>query len=165
MIIDATFWVAVSFLIFIGVLVYLKVPQKIDNSLNEIIKKIKGDLDNAEKLKDQAKTLLSEYETKVSKSKDEVNNLISKTKNETEKDIIKANEEFHKIIENRKKSAEEKINQMKNQAIKDIKNASVKIAIESVEKLIKNSLDKSKLDKIYSSSIEETKLALKKKSS
>jgi|TARA_B100001778_G_scaffold315036_1_gene300815 F-type H+-transporting ATPase subunit b len=164
MIIDATFWVAVSFLIFIGVLVYLKVPQKIDNSLNEIIKKIKGDLDNAEKLKDQAKTLLSEYETKVSKSKDEVNNLISKTKNETEKDIIKANEEFHKIIENRKKSAEEKINQMKNQAIKDVKNLSVDIAIRSVEKIIKNSIDKKKLDKIYLSSIEETKKILKNKS-
>ena len=164
MIIDATFWVAVSFLIFIGVLVYLKVPQKIDNSLNEIIKKIKGDLDNAEKLKDEAKTLLSEYETKVSKSKDEVNNLISKTKNETEKDIIKANEEFHKIIENRKKSAEEKINQMKNQAIKDVKNLSVDIAIRSVEKIIKNSIDKKKLDKIYLSSIEETKKILKNKS-
>ena len=164
MIIDATFWVAVSFLIFIGVLVYLKVPQKIDNSLNEIIKKIKGDLDNAEKLKDQAKTLLSEYETKVSKSKDEINNLISKTKNETEKDIIKANEEFHKIIENRKKSAEEKINQMKNQAIKDVKNLSVDIAIRSVEKIIKNSIDKKKLDKIYLSSIEETKKILKNKS-
>ena len=164
MIIDATFWVAVSFLIFIGVLVYLKVPQKIDNSLNEIIKKIKGDLDNAEKLKDQAKTLLSEYETKVSKSKDEVNNLISKTKNETEKDIIKANEEFHKIIENRKKSAEEKINQMKNQAIKDVKNLSVDIAIRSVEKIIKNSIDKKKLDKIYISSIEEAKKILKNKS-
>ena len=164
MIIDATFWVAVSFLIFIGVLVYLKVPQKFDNSLNEIIKKIKGDLDNAEKLKDEAKTLLSEYETKVSKSKDEVNNLISKTKNETEKDIIKANEEFHKIIENRKKSAEEKINQMKNQAIKDVKNLSVDIAIRSVEKIIKNSIDKKKLDKIYLSSIEETKKILKNKS-
>ena len=68
-------------------------------------------------------------------------------------------------IENKKKNAEERIKQLKNQAMKDIKNASVKIAIESVEKLIKNSLDKSKLDKIYSSSIEETKLALKKKSS
>ena len=164
MIIDATFWVAVSFLIFIGVLVYLKVPQKIDNSLNEIIKKIKGDLDNAEKLKDQAKTLLSEYETKVSKSKDEVNNLISKTKNETEKDIIKANEEFHKIIENRKKSAEEKINQMKNQAIKDVKNLSVDIAIRSVEKIIKNSIYNKKLDKIYLSIIEDTKKILKNKS-
>ena len=54
---------------------------------------------------------------------------------------------------------------MKDQAVKDIKNASVLIAVQSVEKLIKNSLDKSKLDKIYSSSIEETKLALKKKSS
>ena len=164
MIIDATFWVAVSFLIFIGVLVYLKVPQKIDNSLNEIIKKIKGDLDNAEKLKDEAKTLLSEYETKVSKSKDEVNNLISKAKNESEKNIIKTNEEFHKIIENRKKSAEEKINQMKNQAIKDVKNLSVDIAIRSVEKIIKNSIDKKKLDKIYLSSIEETKKILKNKS-
>ena len=75
MTIDATFWVAISFLIFTGILIYLKVPQKIDNSLSEIIKKIKGDLENAEKLKDEAKTLLSEYETKVSKSKDEVNNL------------------------------------------------------------------------------------------
>ena len=54
---------------------------------------------------------------------------------------------------------------MREEAIRSIKNASVKIAIDSVEKLIKNSLDKSKLDKIYSSSIEETKLALKKKSS
>ena len=52
-----------------------------------------------------------------------------------------------------------------NNALKDIKNTSVKIAIESVEKLIKSSMDKSKLDKIYLSSIEETKLALKKKSS
>ena len=69
------------------------------------------------------------------------------------------------IYYSRKKNAEERIKQLKNQAMKDIKNASVKISIESVEKLIKNSLDKSKLDKIYSSSIEETKLALKKKSS
>ena len=68
-------------------------------------------------------------------------------------------------MENKKKNAEEKIRQLKNQAEKDIKNASVKVAIDSVEKLIKNSLDKRKLDKIYSSSLEETKLALKKKSS
>ena len=54
---------------------------------------------------------------------------------------------------------------MKDQAFKDIKNASVKIAIDSVERLLKNSLDKNKLDKLYLASIEETKLALKKKSS
>ena len=54
---------------------------------------------------------------------------------------------------------------MKEQAYKDIKNASVKISIEAVEKLLKNSIDKNKLDKMYLSSIEETKLALKNKSS
>ena len=54
---------------------------------------------------------------------------------------------------------------MKNQAIKDIKNVSITIALQSIEKLLKKSVDKSKLDKIFKASIEETKLALKKKSS
>ena len=162
--IDATFWVAVSFLIFVGLIVYLKVPQKIDDSLNESIKKIKESLDNAEKLKDEAKNILREYDSKVSKSKVEIKNLITSEKNQAEKNIIKTNEDFHKVIENRKKSAEEKIKQMKIQAIKDVKNSSVDIAISSVEKIIKNSIDKKKLDKIYISSIEEAKKILKNKS-
>ena len=164
MIIDATFWVAISFLIFIGLLIYLKVPQKVDNALNENIKKIKDDLDNAEKLKDDAKNLLSEYELKVSKSKEEAKRLVANEKKQAEKNIIKANEDFHKIIENRKKTAEEKIRQMKIQAVKDVKNLSVNIAISSIEKIIKNSIDKKKLDKIYISSIDEAKKILKNKS-
>ena len=64
-----------------------------------------------------------------------------------------------------KKNADLKIKQMKDQAVKDIKNASILIAIQSVEKLIKNSLDKSKLDRLFVKSISETKIALKKKSS
>ena len=164
MTIDATFWVAVSFLNFVGVIFYFKVPQKIDDSLNESIKKIKESLDDAEKLKDEAKNILSEYDSKVSKSKEEIKNLITSAKNQAEKNIIKTNEDFHKIIENRKKSAEEKIGQMKIQAIKDVKNSSVDIAIGSVEKIIKNSIDKKKLDKIYISSIEEAKKILKNKS-
>ena len=60
--------------------------------------------------------------------------------------------------------AEEKIKQMKMQAIKDIKNSSVDIAIQALEKIIKNSIDKKKLDKIYISSVEETKKILKNKS-
>ena len=152
--IDATFWVAISFFIFLGVLFYLKVPQKVDKSLNESIKKIQDDVNNAEKLKDEAKSILSEYETKVSKSKEEIQILIQKAEEKAEKNLIKTNEEFHKIIENRKKAADDKIKQMKSQAIKDIKNLSVEISILAVEKIIKNSIDKKKLDKIYISSIE-----------
>ena len=108
---------------------------------------------------------MSEHEKKISNSKAEVKSMINKANEISEKNVIKTNEEFHNLMDNRKKNAEERIKQMKNQALKDIKNASVKIAIESVEKLLKNSIDKSKLDKIYLTSIEETKLALKKKSS
>ena len=90
--------------------------------------------------------------------------MIKKAQNESEKNLIKTNEEFHKIFENRKKMAEEKIQQMKIQAIKDVKNSSVNIAIQALEKIIKNSIDKKKLDKIYISSIEEAKKILKNKS-
>ena len=69
MTIDATFWVAVSFVIFVGVLIYLKLPQKINNSLSSQINEIKKELDEAEKLKVEAKNLLSNYENKIDKSK------------------------------------------------------------------------------------------------
>ena len=165
MTIDATFWVAISFFIFIGILVYFKIPKKIDKVLEENIFNIKNQINEAEKLKEEAKNILSENEKKISNSKAEVKSMINKANEDSEKNIIRTNEEFHRLMDNRKKNAEERIKQMKNQALKDIKNTSVKIAIESVERLLKNSIDKSKLDKIYLSSIEETKLALKKKSS
>ena len=165
MTIDAAFWVTISFFIFLGILIYFKIPQKVKVTLEENISNIKNQINEAEKLKEDAKNILSEHEKKISNSKNEVKAMINKANEESEKNVIKTNEEFHNLMDNRKKNAEERVRQLKNQTIKDIKNASVKIAIESVEKLIKNSLDKSKLDKIYSSSIEETKLALKKKSS
>ena len=165
MTIDATFWVMVSFFLFIGLLVYFQIPQKIKKTLEDNIMNIKGQIDEAYKLKEDSKNILTEHEKKISNSKTEVKSMITKASEEAEKNIIKTNQDFHNLMDNRKKNAEERIKQLKNQALKDIKNASVKIAIESVEKLLKNSLDKSKLDKIYMSSIEETKLALKKKSS
>ena len=165
MIIDATFWVMVSFFAFLGLLVYFKVPQKIKTLLDENIDNIKNQINEADKLKEDAKNILIEHEKKISNSKKEVALMINKANEEAEKNVIKTNQDFHNLMENRKKNSEERIKQLKNQAIKDIKNTSVRIAIESVEKLLKNSLDKSKLDKIYASSIEETKLALKKKSS
>ena len=165
MTIDATFWVMISFFAFFGLLIYFKIPQKIKTVLNENIDNIKNQIDEAEKLKEEAKNILTEHEKKISNSKAEVKQMINKASEEAERNVIKTNQDFHNLMDSRKKNAEERIKQLKNQALKDIKNASVKIAIESVEKLIKNSLDKSKLDKIYNSSLEETKLALKKKSS
>ena len=165
MTIDATFWVMISFFLFVGLLIYFQIPQKIKTTLEESISNIKSQIDEADKLKEDAKNILTEHEKKISNSKAEVKSMINMASEQAEKNIIKTNQDFHNLMENRKKNAEERIKQLKNQALKDIKDTSVRIAIESVEKLLKNSLDKSKLDKIYMSSVEETKLALKKKSS
>ena len=62
MTIDAAFWVAISFFIFLGIIIYLKVPQKITDALNDNINSIKNEVDNAEILKEESKNILSEYE-------------------------------------------------------------------------------------------------------
>ena len=161
MTIDATFWVAISFFIFLGILIYLKVPQKINSSLVDQINKIKKELDEAERLKVESKNLLSDYENKIDKSVKETKKIIHQAKNDCEKIILEKTKKFHQIMENRKKNTEQKIIQMKENALKDIKNISIKISMEAVEHLINNSIDKKKIEKFYSKSLVQTKTILK----
>ncbi len=161
MTIDATFWVAVSFFIFVGGLVYLKVPQKVNDSLTEQINRIKKELDEAEVLKVEAKNLLSNYENKIDKSKKEILEIINSAKKNNEKTILEKTKKFHEIMEIKKKNTEQKIIQMKEDSIKYIKNISIKISIQSVEHLIKNSIDKNKLEKIYNDSLDQAKMTFK----
>ena len=161
MIIDATFWVAVSFFIFFGVLIYLKIPQKINSSLTDQINKIKNNLNEAEKLKIEAKNLLSNYENKIDKSKKETQEIINLAIKDSEKNILEKTKKFHQLIENKKKNTEQKIILMKENALKDIKNISVKISMEAVEHLIKNSIDKNKIATLYIKSLEQAKTSLK----
>ena len=161
MTIDATFWVAISFFIFVAGLIYLKVPQKVNSSLINQINEIKKELNEAEKLKVEAKNLLSDYENKIDKSKKETQEIITTAKKDNEKNILEKTKKFHQMLEDRKKGIEQKITQMKGGALKDIKNASIKISIETVQHLIKNSIDKNKLEKLYIKSLEQTKAALK----
>ena len=160
--IDATFWVTIAFFIFFGGIIYLKVPQKINTSLINQINEIKRELGEAEKLKIEAKNLLSNYESKIDKSKKETQEIINRAKEESEKNILSKTKKFHELIELRKKNAGQKILQMKENALRDIKNTSVKIAIEAVEKLIKNSLDNKKLENLYNKSLQEAKISFKK---
>ena len=161
MIIDATFWVAISFFVFIGILIYLNVPQKVNDSLTNQITQIKKELNEAEKLKVEAKNLLSDYENNIDKSKKETKEIINKAKEDSEKNILDRAEKFHQLIEERKKNAEQKIVQMKENALQDIRNISIKISVEAVEHIIKNSIDKSKLEKLYAKNLIQARTALK----
>ena len=162
MVIDATFWVAISFVIFIGGLIYLKVPQKINEQMNNMISVIKNEIEEAEKLKNETKKLLNDCQLKIENAHKESEKIINTAKTESEKIIIEMNEKFFQSSENRKKITEQKIVQIKNDAIKDIKDASVEIAIESASKIIRTSIDKSKLDAFFKRNLEQVKNSLKK---
>tara|TARA_Y100000591_G_C21754147_1_gene656465 strand:- start:124 stop:621 length:498 start_codon:yes stop_codon:yes gene_type:complete len=159
---DATFWVAVSFFIFFGALIYLKIPGKINELLGNMISGIKKEIDESEKLRAETKLMLDEAQKKLDSANKEVNKILKQAKDESEKLVIEMNEKFHNSSEIKKSVAQQKINQMKENAIKDIKNTSIKIALESVKKIISTSVDKSKLDNLFDKNLEETKAELKK---
>jgi len=162
MTIDATFWVAVSFILFFGGLIYLKVPQKINEILNKLIEDIKNEIDESEKLRSEAKTLLDNAQKKLDTAENFKNEILDQAQKDGDKLIIKLNDKFHKSSELKKNLAENKIRQMKETAIKEIKDASIKIAIDSVKKIITTSVDKSKLEAVFQKNLNETKEELKK---
>ena len=136
MAIDATFWVGISFIIFIGGLVYLKIPQKINEVLNRLILDIKNEIDESEKLRSEAKILLDKAQTKLDTAQTDSKEILEQAKKDSDHLVIEMNDKFHKSSEIKKNLAENKINQMKDTALNEIKNVSIKIAIESVKKII-----------------------------
>ena len=162
MAIDSTFWVAVSFVIFFGGLIYLKVPHKINEILNKLILDIKNEIDESEKLRIEARTLLDSAQKKLDSAESVKNEILEQAKKDGDKLIIELNDKFHKSSDLKKNLAENKISQMKEKAIKEIKDASIKIAISSVKKIITTSIDKSKLDLLFQKNLEEAKKELKK---
>ena len=162
MVIDATFWVAVSFVIFFGALIYFKIPQKVIKMLDKMISDIKNEIDESEKLRTEAKTLLDNSQKKLDSGQSVSNEILDEAKKDADKLVIELNDKFHKSSEIKKNLAENKISQMKEAAIKEIKDASIKIAVDSVKKIISTSVDKTKLDTVFQKNLDETKEELKK---
>merc|ERR1712078_11339 len=109
MAIDATFWVAVSFIICFGVLVYFKIPQKVSEMLDKMISDIKNEIDESEKLRTEAKTLLDNSQKKLDTAQSVSNEILDNAKKDADRLIIEMNDKFHKSSEIKKNLAENKI--------------------------------------------------------
>ena len=158
---DATFWVAVSFVIFFGILVYFKIPQNVNNLLGKMIVDIKNEIDESEKLRTESKKLLDNAQSKLNSVSVETKKILDQAKSDSDKLVIEMNDKFHKSAEIKKNLSKTKIAQMKEAAIKEIKDLSIKIAVKSVKKIITTSVDKSKLDNLFKKNLKETKSELK----
>ncbi len=164
---DASFWVAISFLVFCIFLIYKKIPQLISQNLDNQIEDIKKNIEDAKNLKKNSEELLLEYKKKITSAENEKNNIIENQILETEQLLRDTESKFKLSVENKKKSAEQKIEQMRVSAIKEIQQISNRVTFDVVKDILNDNANKnhienanrSYLDSIYSE-ISEKKLNL-----
>jgi F-type H+-transporting ATPase subunit b len=159
---DATFWVAISFIIFCLILVYKKIPQTINKLLDDKINEIKSEIENTKNLKIESELLLKKYKDKIQDAHLESKNILALEKKETENFIKESKNKFEQLMIHKKKSLEQKLEQMKIKAMKDIQNISNKIAFEAVRKVTLDTANIDKIKIINQKNLEETFNQLKR---
>ena len=133
---DAETWVALAFLVFLGGLGYIGVHRMIGKSLDERATRIKAELDEARKLKDEAAQLLAEYQRKRQEAEGEAQEIIAGAKAEAERLAIEAKTKIEEFVARRTKMAEVKIAQAEAQATADVRSAAAEAAVAAAEKIL-----------------------------
>ncbi len=146
--IDATFWVAISFLLFVVLILYKKVPKFVLNQIDIKISELKNKIDEAENLKFNSEKLLSNVQGKLEKSEKNRAEILRKAQKISENEIAITKEKMERSLENKETAAFDKIQQAKNDAISQIKKEATEIAIETVKKVIIENLDIKKQENI-----------------
>ena len=157
---DATFWAMIALFVFLGIVIYLKVPGMLGKNLDGRAEKIRSELDEARKMREEAQTILAEYQRKRKEAESEAEEIITAARHEAEimsADLRKKTKEF---INRRTIMAENKIAQAQTQALLDVKSAAVEIAISAAQDIIAGKVTGASADKIIKSSITEVKSRL-----
>lgn len=137
---DPTFWVAGSFTIFVGAVLWKKVHVKIADLLDERSAAIKAQLDEAEKLRKDAEQLLSTYQKKHREAQSTADAIIAQANEDAKLMKAKAKKDIDSMIERRTRVAAEKITQLEAIAVKEVQNAAVKVAIDAATKVLADSM-------------------------
>jgi len=157
---DAEVWVTLAFLVFVGVLVYVGVPKLVAKSLDERAARIKGDLDEAKKLKDEAAQLLAEYERRRHEAESEAEGIISGAKAEAERMAIEAKAKIEEFVARRTKMAEIKIAQAEAQAAADVRSAAAEAAVAAAERILTQEAKGERANVLIAKGIEDVRKKL-----
>ena len=139
---DAAFWATISLFVFIGVVIYLKVPGMIGKALDGRIKAIEGELAEAERLRQEAKFLLEEYEAKRQAATTEAEGIVAAAREEAFRLTAEAKASLETLIARRTKAVEDKIAQAESQAIAEVRARSADVAVEAARVLLTKQMSK-----------------------
>lgn len=133
---NTDFVVFVSFLVFIGIVVYFKVPALIGGLLDKRATAIRSELDEARALREEAQTLLASYERKQKEVQEQASRIVAQAKDEAANAATQAKEDLQKSIARRITAAEEQIASAQAAAIKEVRDRAVVIAIAAARDVI-----------------------------
>jgi F-type H+-transporting ATPase subunit b len=153
-------WVAVAFLIFLGLLVYVGVPKLLTNALDDRARRVQAELDEARRLKEEAQKLLAEYQSKQRQAETEAAGIIEGAKAEAERIAAEARVKTEEFVARRRKMAETKIAQAEAQAVAEVRAAAAEAAVSAAETILSESVKGKVADDLIARGISDVKAKL-----
>jgi F-type H+-transporting ATPase subunit b len=153
-------WVAIAFVILMAVFAYLGVHRTVLQALDKRSERIKAELDDARRLKDEAAKLLGEYKTRRASAEREAQEIISSAKAEAERIATEAKAKMEDFVARRTKTAESKIALAEAQAVADVRAAAANAAVAAASTILSQSVKGSVADDLLAKGIAEVKAKL-----
>ncbi|HEY5081838.1 MAG TPA: ATP F0F1 synthase subunit B [Bauldia sp.] len=133
---EAPFWALVSLIIFFGIVIYLKVPRSLGGSLDKRAETIRGELEQAKKLRLEAEALLKEYQRKAQAAEAEAGEIVEQARREAAALASEGKRRMEEYVVSRTRLAEQKIAQAEAQAVREVRALSADVAVAAAEKLL-----------------------------
>ena len=154
---DATFWAFISLILFIGIIVYMKVPGMVTKGLDDRSDKIRNGLEEARRLREEAQQLLAEYQRKRKEAEQEAESIVSAAKREAEAMAQDAERKTAEYVERRTALAEQKIAQAEALAVAEVKSSAVDMAVDATEALLAKKMTGAAAGDMFKQSLAEVK--------
>ncbi|KQZ93891.1 ATP F0F1 synthase subunit B [Mesorhizobium sp. Root157] len=156
----ATVWATVALVIFIGICIYVKVPAMVTKSLDQRADKIRAELDEARKLREEAQSLLAEYQKKRKAAEQEAADIVEAAKREAAVLAEEAHKKTEDYVARRTVLAEQKIGQAEREAINEVRASAVDLAVEAARKVLAGRVDAKANTDMFKASMQEVKAKL-----
>lgn len=157
---DATFYAFIGLLLFFVLIAYLKVPAMIGKSLDERADNIRDELAEAKRLREEAQSLLAEYQQKRKEAEAEAAEIVASAEREAAMLTAEAREKTAEFVARRNELSEQKIKQAEVEAVAAVRSAAVDLAIAATEAVLAKRLDKTSNDALFQSALGEVKTRL-----
>ena len=157
---DAEFWVAVAFVVFLGGLIYLGAHEMLVKYIDQRRDRIKAELDEALRLKEEAQALLAQYQRKQREAEQEAAGIIAGANAEAERMTAEAKAKIEEFVVRRTRAAEAKIAQAEAQALADVRAAAAEAAVSAAEKILTQTVKGEVADRLIVKSIDDVKTKL-----